>query len=78
MSGIERCGERLRTHRQSNTLCVTANLRSADAEYIDRIDLDLPDAWLVAALAADSEPPANGCTDARPLVAGVAAGNLIY
>jgi len=63
---------------QSNTLCVTANLRSADAEYIDRIDLDLPDAWLVAALAADSEPPANGCTDARPLVAGVAAGNLIY
>lgn len=62
----------------STQLCITANLRSADYEYIDRIRIDLPDAWTIDAVATDSDPPANGYDDARPIVSGVAAGNVVY
>lgn len=63
---------------QANTLCITANFRSADSEYIDRIDIDLPDAWVIGTLDSDSDPPAGGCDDARPIVAGVEPGNVLY
>ncbi|HSL18533.1 MAG TPA: hypothetical protein VLB51_11570 [Methylomirabilota bacterium] len=60
------------------TLCFTALFTSPDFEYIDRLDLDLPDGWTVGTVAANSSPLANGCSGALPPVAGTEAGNVVY
>jgi len=60
------------------TLCFTANINSPDAEYTDRVDLDLPDGWTLGTVSSDSSPSANGCTSARPPAFGTAAGNVVF
>ena len=62
----------------STPFCITANLRSIDLEYIDRFQIDLPDGWTIDSVASDSNPPATGCSPARPVVSGVATGNVLY
>lgn len=62
----------------STTLCFTANITSPDFEYTDRVDVDLPDAWAIGTVAANSVPVANGCSGALPPVSGTAAGNVVF
>ena len=62
----------------STTLCFTANINSPDAEYTDRVDVDLPDGWTLGAVSANSTPVANGCAAALPPVSGTAAGNVVF
>ncbi|HPK66124.1 MAG TPA: hypothetical protein PKX99_06025, partial [Thermoanaerobaculia bacterium] len=59
-------------------LCFTAHFVSPDYEYIDRFDVDLPDGWTIGTVAADSNPPANGCEDSIPPVSGADIGNVVY
>ena len=59
-------------------LCFTVFVQSPDAEYLDHLDIDLPDNWIVNSVAANSVPPANGCSGALPPVVGVNAGNVVY
>ncbi len=59
-------------------LCFSVFVQSPDAEYMDHFDVDLPDGWTVNSVAANSVPPANGCSGALPPVVGVNAGNLVY
>ena len=62
----------------TTTLCFTARITSPDAEYTDRFDIDLPDDWTIGAVAANSNPVANGCASSVPPVSGVDAGNVVY
>ncbi len=59
-------------------LCFTASIVSGDLEYMDRFDVDLPDAWTVNSVSANSTPAAAGCSGALPPVSGTAAGNVVY
>lgn len=59
-------------------LCFTVFVQSPDLEYGDRFDVNLPDGWTVNSVAANSVPPADGCSSALPPVSGTAAGNVVY
>jgi hypothetical protein len=59
-------------------VCITANIISPDTEYLDRLDVNLPDGWIVNSVAANSTPVANGCSLALPPVYGTEAGNVVY
>jgi hypothetical protein len=59
-------------------MCFTVFVQSPDAEYLDHFEADLPDGWTVNSVAANSVPPANGCSSALPPVVGVNAGNVVY
>ncbi|HSL85122.1 MAG TPA: kelch repeat-containing protein, partial [Thermoanaerobaculia bacterium] len=59
-------------------LCFTVFVQSPDAEYGDHFDVDLPDGWTVNSVAANSVPPADGCSSALPPASGTAAGNVVY
>ncbi|MBN1889605.1 MAG: DUF11 domain-containing protein [Thermoflexales bacterium] len=41
-------------------VCFNVSVSSADDEYVDRFEVDLPDDWVVDAVAANSSPPADG------------------
>lgn len=66
------------TPGSGTNLCFTAHLTTSDLEYVDRVDLDLPDDWLIGVVTANSTPPANGCASAIPPIAGVDPGNVIW
>jgi N-acetylneuraminic acid mutarotase len=59
-------------------MCFTMFVQSPDAEYMDHLDVDLPDGWTVNSVAPNSVPPANGCAAALPPVVGVGGGNVVY
>jgi hypothetical protein len=59
-------------------LCVTANIISPDIEYLDRLEVNLPDGWTVNSVATNSVPVAQGCGSALPPVVGTDAGNVVY
>ena len=59
-------------------LCFAAVITSGDLEYLDRLDVDLPDNWTVHGVWPDSAPPADGCAISLPPVVGVDAGNVLY
>ena len=59
-------------------MCFGFFMQSPDEEYVDRVDVDLPDNWMINAFAQDSVPPANGFDSALPPVAGVDPGNVAF
>jgi hypothetical protein len=59
-------------------LCFGFFMQSPDEEYADRVDVDMPDNWLVNSVSPNSVPPANGFDAALPPVAGVESGNVAF
>ena len=59
-------------------MCFTFLVQSPDAEYGDRVDVDLPDDWTVNSVAANSVPAANGCSMSLPPVSGTDGGNVVF
>lgn len=57
-------------------ICFVFFIQSPDAEFGDRVEVDLPDKWTVHSVAANSVPEANGCS--WPPVSGTEAGNNLY
>ena len=57
-------------------ICFGFLIQSLDAEFADRLEVDLPDNWTVNSVAANSVPPANGCS--FPPVSGTEADNVVF
>jgi len=62
----------------AQVLCFSVVVHSDDVEYLDRLDIDLPDSWIVDGVWPDSVPLADGCVAALPPVVGVDSGNVVY
>ena len=59
-------------------ICFVFFIQSPDAEFGDRVEVDLPDNWTVHSVAANSVPEANGCSGSLPPVYDFEAGNILY
>ncbi len=59
-------------------ICFEFLIQSPDAEYTDRVHVDLPDNWIVHSISPNSVPPANGCGSALPPSSGMVSGNVIF
>ncbi len=55
-------------------LCFDVTVDSPDTEYMDRFEVDLPDAWTVNSVTL---PALTGCGSADPGVSGTDAGNVV-
>ena len=59
-------------------ICFGFFIQSPDAEFGDRVEVDLPDNWTVNSIAANSVPPANGCSISLPPVSGTDANKVLH